>query len=140
MSSDEPLQAGTLLDLKKTWIWLVQRPNRKATCSWSRTAAALVDGLLAALSGDLRPVPRGRPRKFTWAASGSCRLFCPPEVCRWCGSSLEVITANFASTEIAGDHGEIPCPSTRRGAARHGGLSRLRAVFGANKRSSSSPQ
>lgn len=65
---------------------------------------ALVDGLLAALSGDL-------PAQFLEEGRGSLlgclwklRLFCPPEVfARWCGASLEVITANFASTEIAGD-------------------------------------
>ena len=99
-----PYKRGTLLDPKKTWIWLVQRRNLRRLLVEQDGGRALVDGLLAALSGDL-------PAQFLEEGRGSLlgclwklRLFCPPEVfARWCGASLEVITANFASTEIAGD-------------------------------------
>jgi transportin-3 len=105
MQADEPLQARDAprsqedVDLARSAAQSVRRLLVEQD-----GGRALVDGLLAALSGDL-------PAQFLEEGRGSLlgclwklRLFCPPEVfARWCGASLEVITANFASTEIAGD-------------------------------------
>ena len=129
MSSDEPLQARDAprsqedVDLARSAAQSVRRLLVEQD-----GGRALVDGLLAALSGDL-------PAQFLEEGRGSLlgclwklRLFCPPEVCRWCGASLEVITANFASTEIAGDLlNAVSVDPPRRGAF-HGGR-RLRAVL-----------
>ena len=107
MSSDEPLQARDAprsqedVDLARSSSAICKTIARGAgrRPRFGRRAAR---GLVRRPPG---PVFRGGAADHSWGASGSCASSAAPtEVfARWCGASLEVITANFASTEIAGD-------------------------------------
>ena len=100
---------------------------------------ALVDGLLAALSMTCRrAVPRGRAR-FTLGLPLEAAPLLPVfagGVCRGRGASLEVITANFASTEIAGDLlNAVSVDPPRRDAQPDDAVCRVfQACFQTNKR------
>ena len=86
--------------------------------SWTRTAAALVDGLLAALSGDL-------PAQFLEEGRGSL-LGCLWKLAssamggfaRWCGASLEVMRRTSPPPKSPATAGAVSVDPQRR--SEHG--------------------
>ena len=68
------------------------------------SGAALTDGLLKALSGDLPSYIKDEGRGSLLGVLWKLRLVCPPEsFAAWCATSLAVITDKFASHEITND-------------------------------------
>ncbi|KAH8065829.1 hypothetical protein JL722_212 [Aureococcus anophagefferens] len=68
------------------------------------SGAALTDGLLKALSGDLPSYIKDEGRGSLLGVLWKLRLVCPPEsFAAWCSTSLAVITDKFASHEITND-------------------------------------
>ena len=66
--------------------------------------AALTDGLLRALTGDLPGYVLDEGRGSLLGVLWKLRLVCPPDhFTAWCRASLEVVAANFASQEITQD-------------------------------------
>ena len=97
-----PYKRGTLLDPKKTWIWLVQRRRACDDCSWTRTAAALWStGCSRPCRATSRPSSSRRGAVHSWAASGSCASSARP-------------TCLLGGAGVVGHHGELRLDGDRR--------------------------